>query len=294
LLAAYTDKFEEIKTKMDLSNSDIRIISQAEVPLLPTGPGKTTMLALLLLLAFFSAISIALAFEFIDRGIETESDVKRVLNLKLLGTLPATKNPLNSVASKNRSRYLEEIKRIYLTLSARKGAQTILVTSANAREGKTTFALSLAQYLASIKSRVILVDADTFTPSLATLTGTEVSPGFAELMSGTSDFTKVIKRDGDNLPIIPAGDHDHHAIDIMGTNAFPQMLETLKSQYDFIILDSASALSSTDAEAMAGQVDNVIMVAQWNKTPKKVLKRVAENLRQYARDIPHVVLTRRA
>ena len=72
------------------------------------------------------------------------------------------------------------------------------------------------------------------------------------------------------------------------------MLDTLKSQYDYVILDCANAQSSTDAEVIAGQVDNVIMVAQWNKTSKKTLKKVAENLRQHARDIPSVILNKRA
>lgn len=294
LLVAYMDKFQEIKTKMDLSNSDIRILNMAEVPVEPNGPGKVLQSLILLVLSVFFAIGAVLMLELVDRGIENENDVKRVLNLKLLGSLPFTKNPLNAITGKNKSPYAEEMKRIYLALSARKSPQTILVTSAANGEGKTTFALSLAQYLSSIKSRVIIVDADTDSPSLATLAGTDVAPGFAELMSGSNDYTKAVKRDGANLAVIPAGDRDRNSVDILSSNAFPQMLETLKSQYDYVILDCANAQSSTDAEVIAGQVDNVILVAQWNKTPKKALKKVAENLRQHARDIPSVILNKRA
>lgn len=294
LLAAYMDKFEEVKTKMDLSNSDLRIISPAEVPGNPKGPSKIVLSILLIMLSAFFATGAVLLMELIDRGIEDEGDVKRVLNLRLLGSLPATKNPLAANHNKGRNAYTEELKRIYIALAARKTPQTILVTSTQSGEGKTTVALSIAQYLSSIKSRVIIVDGDTHSPSLSTLAGTDVAPGFAELMSGATDYTKAIKRDGGNLAIIPAGDHDRYNVDILASTNFAQMLETLKSQYDYVIVDCANATSSTDAEVIAGQVDNVILVAQWNRTPKKKLKQVAETLRQHARDVPNVILNKRA
>lgn len=293
LLTAYMDRFQEIKTKMDLSRSDIRIINMAEVPSQPNGPGKAVLAALLLILAFILSITAVLLLELVDRGIETEADIKRVLNLRLLGSLPAAKKPLGGVGGKGRNAYTEELKRIYLAIAARKTPQTILITSAMPREGKTTVAISLAQYLASINAKVILVDADTASPSVATLAGTDAAPGFAELMAGAADVTTVTKRDGANLPVISAGDHDRYSVDILSSNAFSKMLDTLKSQYDYVIVDCASASSSTDAEVIAGQVDQVIFVVQWKKTAKKTLKRIAEALRQHARDIPNVILNKR-
>ncbi len=293
LLTAYMDRFQEIKTKMDLSRSDIRIINMAEMPSQPNGPGKVVLTALLLILAAVFSITAVLLLELLDRGVETEADIKRVLNLRLLGTLPATKKPLGGASGKGRNAYTEELKRIYLAIAARKTPQTILVTSAMPREGKTTVALSLAQYLTSINAKAILVDADTASPSVATLAGTDPAPGFAELMAGATDFTKAIKRDGANLPVIPAGDHDRYNVDILSSDAFSKMLETLKSQYEYVIIDCASASSSTDAEVIAGQVDQVIFVVQWKKTAKKTLKRIVEALRQHARDIPNVILNKR-
>ncbi len=293
LLASYMDKFQELRTKMDLNHSDIRIINKAEVPALPDGPGKPLMFMVLIAFSVFFGITATLLLEIIDRGIEKESDIKNILNLRLLGSLPNIRNPLSALTAKNRNDYLEEIKRIYLQLANRNGPQVLMVTSAANGEGKTTTALNLARYLSSIKSRVLLIDADTHTPSLSTLSGVDVTPGFAELINGTTDFTKAIKRDETGLPVIPAGDHDRNRVDILSSNAFSQMLETLKTQYDYIILDCASARTSTDAEVIARKADLVILVIQWKKTAKKTLKSVAEVLRQHARDIPHVIINKR-
>lgn len=293
ILVSYMDKFQEVKTRMDLSRSDVRVLNTADVPVVPSSMGKTSLAILVLMLSFAFGIIATLLLEFVDRGIEDENDIKNVLKLRLLGTLPYIKNPLSILSSKGRNSYTEELKRIYLLLAARGGSQTILVTSAESEEGKTTTALSIARYLASIRARVILIDADTIKPSIATITGTASAPGLAEILAGDADYTKIIKRDEDGLAIIPSGDQARYPIDILASNALDKILESLKSQYDFILIDSAGVLSCTDAEVLSGKVDMVIAVIEWKRIARKKLQTVTETLRQYSRDIPHVILNKR-
>lgn len=294
VLNEYLQKFEQVKSRMDLTRADIRVINKAAVPTESTGPAKSLLCGVLLVFSVFFAIAGVLVLELLDRGIESDNDVKRILNLKLLGILPKTGNPLGRFAGSARTTYSEELRRIYLTLAARTLPQAIVITSAHSGEGKSTVALSLAQYMHSIDVKVVLVDADAITASLAALTGTEISPGFAETMAGAIEPAAAVQKGHDGLNVIPSGDLDRYHIDILAGNRFAKLIESLKASYDYVIVDCAPALSAIDAEVIASRVDSVILVINWAKTKKKKLKKVAEMLRQHAKDVPGVILNKHA
>ncbi|PZQ45622.1 MAG: hypothetical protein DI551_06855 [Micavibrio aeruginosavorus] len=292
LLSTYAEMLGEIKTQMELNRPDIRALSQAEVPLFPSGTSPMILMAMVVIFAGAFAVGAVIVLELIDRGIEDVKDVQKILNLRLLGVLPKTKSPLGDITGKKRSAYTEELKRVYLTLSSKNQPQTILVTATKSGEGKSTVALSLAQYLASIRAKVVLIDANTSSPSLATLAGTSAVPGFAELLIGAADYSKAIHRTDGSLPVIPAGNQKDYPVDILASDAFTKMLETLKSQYDYVIIDCAPVFNTTDAEVISRLVDQVILIVEWSKTPKKKLKHVANVLRQFSKDVPNVILNK--
>lgn len=292
LLDNFLARYEEIKSQLDLSRADVRIVSPAEIPTDPIGMKKPFMMLMVSLLALVFAVGSVLVLEMIDRGIESGEDIKKQLNLKLIGMLPKVKNPLTTIGGKTGMAYSEEIKRIYLALAAKKAPQSIMFTAANSGEGKSTALMSLANYLQSIRAKVVVVDANTSSPSLATIAGTNSSPGYAEIMAGAVDITKGIYKDGNGLTVIPAGNTSSYPVDLLASESFQRMMTNLKSQYDFVLIDCAPLLKTTDAEIISGLADQVVLVIEWAKTPKKQLKKVAEILRQYAKETPNVILNK--
>lgn len=292
LLDNFLSRYEEIKSQLDLTRADVHIVSPAEIPTTPVGIKKSILGLLVGLFAVVFAIGATLLLELLDHGIENSEDVKKLLNLKLIGLLPKTRNPLGQTASGERTGYTEEIKRIYLALSAKKIPQSIMFTACRAGEGKSTAALSLANYLQSIRAKVVIIDANTSSPSLSTLAGTNAVPGFAELMTGSFDAAKAIHKDGNGLSVVPIGNLASHPVDLLASESFQRLVTGLKTQYDFVLIDCAPVLTTTDAEIIAGMVDQTVLVIEWAKTPKKKLKKVAEILRQYAKDVPNVILNK--
>ena len=293
LLENFLTRAEELKSQLSYDSGDVRIVSLAETPTQPVGTSKTILFILAGIFAVVFAVGMVLLLELVDRGIEDEEDVKKVLNLRLLGTLPKVRNPLAEISGNKRSDYLEELKRIYLALAQKKGPQSILLTASRSGEGKTTVSITLARYLASIGTKVILVDANTTSPTIADLAGVDNGPGFAELMAGSADLTKAIHRDDIGLAVIPSGNQGGYAVDLLSSKAaFERMIATLKTQYEFIVVDCAPVLNTTDAEIIAGYVDHVILVIEWAKAPKKYLNKVSMTLRQFAKDVPSVILNK--
>lgn len=294
LLENFLTRSEELKSQLAYDSGDVRVSALAEVPTQPVGVSKTVLFLLAFIFSIVFAVGMVLALELIDRGIEDAEDIKRILNLRLLGTLPKVRNPLGEIGNNKRSDYVEELKRIYMIMAQKKGPQSVLLTASRSGEGKTTVAMALSSYLASIGSRVIVVDANTTSPSIAAIAEVPATPGFADLMAGAEDLPKTIHKDGSGLAVIPAGNQDRYGIDILSASErFRKVMETLKTQYDFIIVDCAPALDTTDAEIIAGHVDQVILVIEWAKAPKKYLNKVASTLRQFAKETPNVILNKR-
>lgn len=291
MLENFLSRAEEIKSQLDFTRADVRLVSKAEIPAAPIGMRKSLMIALLAIFSVIFGLIAVLLLELIDRGLESPEDVRKIMNLKLIGTLPKAKNPLAEGYGKTRSKYIEEVRRIYLALSARKEPQSILITAARSGEGKTTTVMTLGKYLAAIKARAIVVDANMSSPSIATIAGVNPAPGFAEYIAGTADLSKVVYRDENGLAIIPSG-NTAIGSDLLAGDAFTRLLTTLKMQYDFVLIDCAPVGETTDAEVIARQVDQTILIVEYAGTPKKKLKLVAEVLRQHSKDVPGVILNK--
>lgn len=286
------ERSEEIKSRLDYSRPDVRIVSLATPPGEPSNGKKPILLIAIIMLSAFAAIAVTFGLEIIDRGIDRKDDVKKILNLKLLGTLPKEKDPVGRVTDKSRSAYLEEIKRIYVHLSSNPATRSVLFTSSDRGEGKSTVLVSLATYLNSIGKKTLIIDADAINPRLADFFLMKSKPGFYELLNGSVTLKDVIVRDKNGVCVIPSGERNSQISDLLLAGHLQEHLEKILPKFDYVLIDSAPATHATDVEVLAGLVDQVILVTEWAKTPRKKIKLAGEMIRQFSRDVPHIVLNK--
>lgn len=292
LLDNFLARSEEIKSQIDFSRPDVSIVSPAHVPGEPIGSKKILILAAIFTLSVLLALCVAFILELGDQGIRKREDIARLTELGLLGTLPRSRFPITDILKKNRSAYVEEMKRIFMHLNALEKGQTILITSARRGEGKTTVAVSLAFYMNNIGIRTLLIDANTLAPVIAGVTMIDEKPGFSELLSGKAELGEVIAQDKNGLSIIPAGEPNPFTADMLLAGKLNAHLQALKDKYECIIFDSAPVLTVSDSEILTGLVDQVVIVLEWAKTPKEQFKKSAEILRNLAANNPNVILNK--
>lgn len=283
---------EEIKSQIDFTRSDVNIVSEADIPTEAVGSKKALILAIVLFLSAGLALAIVLILELTKKGISKKEDVKRLLNIRLLGTLPKEKSPLSNILSKQRSVYVEEMKRIYIHLTSDEACKTILFTSAQNYEGKTITAVALAYFLKSIEKKVLIIDANTVKPDISNLTGTQREPGFYELLSKKNKLEDVIITDEHGVSVIPAGAEVSLSSDLLLSGAFTPHINALKEQYDHIIIDTAPANETSDAEAITKHCDQTVILCTWEKTPVSMLKEITESLRAMSPNLPSVILNK--
>jgi capsular exopolysaccharide synthesis family protein len=152
--------------------------------------------------------------------------------------------------------------------------RSILITSGQPSEGKTTSCINLAVSLASNGSRVILIDADLRRPSLHKGLGlTEQIPGLTEVITGQSSLEAVIRTDVmKRLSVITAGSIPPNPAELLGSIEMQNLLHKLGDMYDFVLIDSPPVLAVTDSVILSRYVDGVVLIVRAASTPRRVVK----------------------
>ena len=171
-----------------------------------------------------------------------------------------------------------------------KKLKTILVTSSDNKEGKSTICGNLALSFAQNKRKVLLVDCDLRTPSLHKMFNVSNVYGLTEVLLGTKKIDEAVKNYNNKIDILPSGTISSDPSELLESDELIELLEVLKEKYDLIILDSSPVRVVSDAQILAAKVDGTILVAKKNKTKLENIKEAKDLLKRVGANLVGVVL----
>jgi len=182
--------------------------------------------------------------------------------------------PLSAAAEQYR------VLRYRLECLARDGYKALAFTSPQSGDGKTTTAVNAALALGrGGRNRVVLVDADLRRPGVAPMLGLHTQRGLCDVVAGRAQLEECLWRFGaDELYVLPAGTPPD---DLAATLYDPRMgdlMATLKSRFDFVIVDTPPVLPLADVPTLARELDGAIMVVRANHTPKELVNAALDAL----------------
>jgi capsular exopolysaccharide synthesis family protein len=219
--------------------------------------------------------------EFQSRRVNSTSDINEGLGIRVMGDLP----PLggrNWRALRNsedpqgalQALLAESIDGVRTTLihsAAVRSPRVVMVTSAESHEGKTTVASQLAASLARSGRRTLLVDGDLRNPAAHRVFDMPQEPGLCDMMRGQIERDIVIQPTRTaNLWLLPAGRCCVQSIQALSNENIGNLLTQLKSEYEFIVIDSAPVLTVADPLLLGQHVDAVVIsvLRDHSKVPK--------------------------
>lgn len=286
LLESFLKRYEEANAKADIDTrtASARIVSRAEVPSTPTFPKKSSAMVFAAIASLILSLAVAFLLEVFAQGFRTGEQIERATGMPFLGLVPelgrmANARPADEVVRDPYGGYAEAIRMLQANvLTARIGnrrARTVLVASAQAGEGKTTTAASLARMLAMAGYRTILVDADMHRPAAPLALGVPMQAGLAELLTGRANFHHVISRDTLSYAhVLQAGGRLPNPTAALASAQMASVMSALQQTYDFVIIDSPAALSAADAQVLVRLADVTVLNVRWRKTSRHVVNRV--------------------
>ena len=170
--------------------------------------------------------------------------------------------------------------------------KTILVTSSQPSEGKTTTAINTAFMLAQTGAEVLIIDCDLRRPRLHTQFEVANSKGLTTWLSGEKDLDNLLQSypKTPNLKILTSGPVPPNPAELLGSEEMRRLLSLLSERFAHIIIDSPPAISFTDASILSTMVDGVMLVVHGGRSSRAVVRRAKQQLLDVGAHIFGVVL----
>jgi succinoglycan biosynthesis transport protein ExoP len=324
LLATLYERRREAEVAADIGSTSFAVVDRAVPPAEPYRPVFMLNLGLALMLALVLGLGAAFMKEMMDGTVRSADDLNMPEGLPVLALIPSLTvgdeqpQPLSARIARDllawpgtgalpvstRTSWLRidkldamdprrnaltdafaALRTSVLFEESESLPRSILVTSCQPGEGKTTVSVNLATSLARLGKRVLIIDADLRRPSVHRALGIHTGPGLIRCLTESGGWLDARRQSGiENVHVLPSGDRtqglDASGVgDLLAGNRLGALLREAEEIYDFVIVDApALFINAADAKLLARQVDGVIVVLRSRATPKALVERIPETL----------------
>jgi capsular exopolysaccharide synthesis family protein len=299
--------------------NNIHVVDHASLPRVPVGPKRFQAIILAALFSLIVGVALARYLDYLDDSVHGSEDVENFLRLpalaviptighsarrRLLSAIPGTPKPsvnggpeLLIHESSSRSPLAESYRqlRTSVLLSSAGGApRTLLITSSQPGEGKTTTVVNTAMILAQTGAKVIMVDGDMRRPRLHSIFELENRWGLSGILASKMDETEMLDRvqyhEQSKLHLLASGRIPPNPAELLGSSQIRRLMAVLQQNFTYVVIDSPPVASFTDGVLLSSVADGVLLVVHGGNASRHVVRRARQLLSDVGAKIFGVVL----
>ena len=302
-----SDQLTEVKKKIDdvmvqkKSQDNIRAFVQqtANKPNEISFPKLPMFVVGGIVLGFMTGGGLAFLFELLNDTVRTPTDIRRYLNVPMLGLIPEYEeddvDDLPKIMLTRptciTSEFIRQTRTNLMFSGPAEKLKTILVTSCQAESGKTTIASCLAISLAQQNKKVLLVDANFYRPAIHKLYPGGSPEGLSNYLIAHKEIGDIVhKTEVENLSVIYSGPKPPNPTGLFSSERMTELLKTQREVYDYVIIDGPPSLVVLDAKVISSKVDGTIPVVLAEEDSRGMVSRMIRELSQMKAEIIGVLL----
>jgi len=321
LYGSVRQRIQETSVAAELRASNVFVIDAASPPLEPFTPRTGRNLAFAVLLGLMGGAGLAFLAEYLDSRLRSPQEVERYLRLASLGLVPdfaradaGWSRQLTATGKSGRRLALPGAKGVELVVAdeppatiteayrsirtsillsqAGEPPRTILFTSSNDSEGKTTTALHTALMFARLGAPVLVIDADLRRPSCHRVLGVRNTAGLTEVLAGHEGKLRRLGLQKTEVYFLGAGSIPPNPTELLGSQRMREVLARLRERFAFVLIDAPPLAAVSDSVVLSTLVDGVVLVVDQQRTPRQTVRDARARLAYARAKVLGVVLNR--
>jgi capsular exopolysaccharide synthesis family protein len=276
-------EYQKAKIAEAVTVGQVEIVDHAALPAKPAGIGLPEQIALGLLLGLMLGSGGAFLAERLGGTIAQRVQVEQ-LGMSVIGVITHLDRNAKGNGATSPDAVVEAFRGLRVSLVNEHGAPgpiVVTVTSPGSGDGKSFVSSNLALAFSYSKQRTLLVDADLRRGALHRVLNLRRQPGLTDFLAGdVSRALALQKTSHPSLDFIASGTRRRDAPELLGSAAMVDLVTSLRSTYDVIVLDSAPLGAGVDALALAKLAGNLLMVLRLGRTDRELAEAKLEILRR--------------
>ncbi|WP_272661113.1 polysaccharide biosynthesis tyrosine autokinase [Providencia sp. PROV163] len=295
-------KQQELSVLNSGITADVRIIDSAESQPNAVAPKKSLILVLATILGFIVGCAYVIAREFFNNKIKGTEDID-ALGVNVYATIPFSTHEKKLIAEGNKhplalenpaDTAVEAIRSlrtsVYFSVM-NQGNNLVMITSASPGVGKSFVSSNMAVVLANAGKKVLLIDTDLRKGRIHKAFGLSNKMGLSDYLAQQDANQPNIHRHViENLDVICRGKNVTHSSELLMGERFKHLLDTVKGQYDIVVIDTAPILAITDSAIIGKYVGTSLLIAYYGVNTVKDIELSLKRFKQNDIEITGVIL----
>ncbi|MDV6298605.1 polysaccharide biosynthesis tyrosine autokinase [Dietzia maris] len=267
----------------------LTVVNPPALPTSPIAPKTEQNVAIGLVLGLLAGIGTALLINAFDRRVKSSEQLESIAGRPVVGSIPFRKAEDKERGAEHivpfregHSPAAESFRRLRTNLqflNVDNPPRIFVLTSSVATEGKSETAINLSLALAESGNRVLLIEADLRRPLVVSYMSMPDKVGLTNILSGQAKFSDVVQETRhDGVDLLACGPLPPNPSELLASDMARHLIEELRSNYDYVIIDSPPLLPVTDGALLARITDGALLVVRSHRTTADQVAQAVDNL----------------